>query len=145
MAGTSRGLRVHPAQNSWARPPPWGVPTPAFTVHSGAERPHGVACSSALQAGPFPNLLHVVSWVFSQLPSSSLRSRHDSSAGEAVGSGRHGQGIHKPVFLEGEEGRVSSKYVSWLWVLGNLLANSEEERIREEKVNMDLSPLEKLM
>lgn len=51
---------------------------------------------------------------------------------------RHRQGIYKPVFLEGEGGRVSPKSVSQLEVRGNLLAYSEEQRSKEEKANRDL-------
>lgn len=47
---------------------------------------------------------------------------------------RHLQGIYKPVFLEGEGGRVSPKSVSQLEVRGNLLAYSEEQRSRRKKL-----------
>lgn len=121
VAGTSGRLRVRPAHNYPARPLRWGVPTPAprwaFTVHSGAGRLHPtdpVALHARLRRGlvPFLTCCMLSPRVASPPPSSSPSSRHGSSAGELVGSGRHGQGIHEPVFLEGERGRVSSKYAS---------------------------------
>ena len=112
-------LRVAPHRTS-GQGLPAGVFRPrhhggASTVHSGAEplSPIGPMASHArLRCGlvPLRTCCICSPWVVS--PSSS----HNSSAGEPVGSGRYGQGIHKPVFLEGE--RASVEFQVWVLASG---------------------------